>query len=360
MQKKIVYNFLFVFAIMVGIATSPVSYAQEQAEERAEAQAEEQTDDQVTVCDDTEVVETSEALEPHFSTTKTNLAKGCMMILPILDASGQPITCKSSDSSVIEVTAYDESEVEVEALKTGVATITATVDGVDISCTFAVTDPKLKKTYGFYQKNKSLKLSLTGLNAVSDPVYSSSDEKIATVTSAGKVSVKKIGSATISVVVDGKTLYYYLAVSTKTAVKAMRWGYNKVGKRQYSQARRMSKYYFDCSSFVYRCYRAAGKYLVCRARWAPVAATIGKYYVQKGRQIKTSKSTYDLSKLRPGDLICFGGSKAPRNGRYRRIYHIAIYIGNGKTMESSSTYNNVVIRDRGVIKKKYVPVIVRP
>ena len=67
-----------------------------------------------------------------------------------------------------------------------------------------------------------------------------------------------------------------------------------------------------------------------------------------------------MEKMRPGDLICFGGSKARRNGRYKRIYHIAIYIGNGKTMESSSTYNNVVIRDRGVFKKSEIPVVVRP
>ena len=92
---------------------------------------------------------------------------------------------------------------------------------------------------------------------------------------------------------------------------------------------------------------------------APVAADIGHYYVRKGKSIK-AKKTYSEKKMRPGDLICFGGSKARRNGRYKRIYHIAVYIGNGKTMESSSTYNNVVIRDRGVFKKSEIPVVVRP
>ena len=122
----------------------------------------------------------------------------------------------------------------------------------------------------------------------------------------------------------------------------------------------MSANYFDCSSFVYRSYRAAGKYLVRRTSWAPVAADIGHFYVKKGKQVKTSSKTYNWNKLRPGDLICFGGSSARRNGRYKRIYHIALYIGNGKTMESSSLYNNVVIRDREPLKKKDVPVIVRP
>ena len=77
-------------------------------------------------------------------------------------------------------------------------------------------------------------------------------------------------------------------------------------------------------------------------------------------KIIKAKKNYSEKKMRPGDLICFGGSKAKKNGRYKRIYHIAIYIGNGKTMESSSTYNNVVIRDRGVFKKSEIPVVVRP
>ena len=81
--------------------------------------------------------------------------------------------------------------------------------------------------------------------------------------------------------------------------------------------------------------------------------------MRKKKYVKAS-GVYNEKKLRPGDLVCFGGSQASRNGRYKRIYHIAMYIGNGKTMESSSTYNNVVIRDRGTLKKKDIPVVVRP
>ena len=216
-----------------------------------------------------------------------------------------------------------------------------------------------RKGLSFYQKKKKLAVKVTGLNAESRPVFRSSDVKVAVVTASGKVTTKKYGSAVISCEVDGKTVKYYLAVSTKTAVRAMRYGYKKIGKKKYSQARRMDKNYYDCSSFVYRTYRAVGRYLVCKTSWAPVAADIGHYYVRKGKSIK-AKKTYSEKKMRPGDLICFGGSKARRNGRYKRIYHIAVYIGNGKTMESSSTYNNVVIRDRGVFKKSEIPVVVRP
>lgn len=298
-------------------------------------------------------------LEPKFSLQRTNLAKGCQMTLALEDSSGNPVVYQTLDTSIVSLVSFDATRVTVKAKKVGKTTITGAVDGVQFQCEITVTDPVIKTSYGFYQKKKSLKVTVTGLNAASVPVYATSDPSVATVTKTGRVRTLKYGSTVISCQVDGKTLNYYLAVSTKKAVKAMRWGYKQVGKKKYSQARRMSKKYFDCSSFVYRSYRVAGKYLVRKTSWAPVAADIARYYVRKGKQIKAS-GTYNLKKLRPGDLICFGGSKAPRNGRYKRIYHIAIYIGNGKTMESSSTYNNVVIRDRGSFKKSSVPVVVRP
>lgn len=301
-----------------------------------------------------------EVLHPHFEQKKMNLAKGCTLTLPFLDAGGLSFSCQSSNASVLSVEYSDAAGVTVRAKEKGTAVLTATANGVSITCKIAVTDPKLNKEYGFYKKNNKIKLKLSGLNSDSKPVWSTENKKIGTVSSSGVVRAKKMGSTAICCDVDGKTLKFYLAVSTDKAVKAMRYGYKQLGKKKYSQARRMSKGYYDCSSFVYRTYRAAGKTLVRRTSWAPVAAEIGAYYVGRGKRIKPAGKTYSWDQLRPGDLICFGGSSAPRNGRYKRIYHIAIYIGNGKTMESSSTYNNVVIRDRDLFTKKDVPVIVRP
>lgn len=298
-------------------------------------------------------------LEVKFSISRCNLAKGCQTKLSVIGASGNPAVYKTMNSSLVSLVSFDATGVTIKAKKVGTTTITGIVDGVEIQCKVMVTDPTLKAVYGFYQKGKKLKVSVKGLNTYSKPVFSSSDPAVASVSRKGAVKTFKYGSSVISCQVDGKVLNYYLAVSTKTAVKAMRYGYTQVGRKKYSQARRMSRNYYDCSSFVYRVYRAVGRYLVRKTSWAPVAAEIGHYYVTKGKRIKASK-TYNPKKLRPGDLICFGGPKASRNGRYKRIYHIALYIGNGKTMESSSTYNNVVIRDRGLIKKSEVPVVVRP
>ena len=298
-------------------------------------------------------------MEPKFSVRKQNLAKGCKATLVVEDSSGNPVVYHTGDTSIVSLVSFNAAGVTIKAKKTGTTVITAAVDGVQFTCEIVVTNPKLKTTYGFYQKKKSLTVKVSGVNTASVKTYVSSNPTVAVVSRSGKVNTLKYGSTVISCTVDGKTLKYYLAVSTKTAVKAMRYGYKQRGKKKYSQARRMSKNYFDCSSFVYRSYRAAGKYLVRKTNCAPVAADIAHYYVRKGKQIKASK-TYNPQKLRPGDLVCFGGSGARRNGRYKRIYHIAMYIGNGKTIESSSTYNNVVIRHRGTLKKSEIPVVVRP
>ena len=163
-------------------------------------------------------------LEPHFENTKIAVAKGCERQMPFLDATGLSLVCTSSDSQVVSIQGTDETGVKISANKTGTATLTATAEGVSFSCEIIVTDPVIKTTYGFYQKKKSVSVKVTGTNSISDLQWSSSDKSVATVTSKGKVKTLKLGSAVISCVADGKVLEYYIAVGTKTSVKAMRGG----------------------------------------------------------------------------------------------------------------------------------------
>ena len=48
------------------------------------------------------------------------------------------------------------------------------------------------------------------------------------------------------------------------------------------------------------------------------------------------------SELLPGDLIFYGGKN---NGRYLGIYHVAIYAGNGMSVEAANTRTGVVYRN---------------
>ena len=58
--------------------------------------------------------------------------------------------------------------------------------------------------------------------------------------------------------------------------------------------------------------------------------------------------------LEPGDLIYYGGSD---NGRYLVIYHVVIYIGNGKALEALNTTYGVVYQ---TLRTKNVIMVCRP
>jgi cell wall-associated NlpC family hydrolase len=86
---------------------------------------------------------------------------------------------------------------------------------------------------------------------------------------------------------------------------------------------------YDCSSYIYRAYKDAGKTLGTSSSWAPTAADLAKWCNEKGYVLYTETQTVDVSKLRPGDLIFETGEN---NGRYKGIYHVDLYVGNGYTL----------------------------
>ena len=50
----------------------------------------------------------------------------------------------------------------------------------------------------------------------------------------------------------------------------------------------------------------------------------------------------NFSEMQPGDLIFFSYT---RNGRYKNISHVAIYVGNGKVVEAKNERYGVVYGD---------------
>lgn len=66
--------------------------------------------------------------------------------------------------------------------------------------------------------------------------------------------------------------------------------------------------------------------------YAPVAADEAKFCVSHKKKV-SKKARTKLNKLLPGDLFFFSGAS---NGRYKNIYHVAIYMG----QESASYYGS--------------------
>ena len=89
---------------------------------------------------------------------------------------------------------------------------------------------------------------------------------------------------------------------------------------------------FDCSSLVYRSYREIGIDI----------SNHGSYSAAEEARYADNNSFVAYGELQPGDLIFYGGSN---NGRYNGIYHVGMYVGNGKMVEARGKKYGVVYTD---------------
>lgn len=86
----------------------------------------------------------------------------------------------------------------------------------------------------------------------------------------------------------------------------------------------MRKDYVDCSSFVWKSYKPYGVNFGSKS-YAPTAADIAKWCGKKKKLLKLSTYNGKSDRLLPGDLI-FYRKRSGKNGRYKNIDHIAMYV----------------------------------
>lgn len=130
--------------------------------------------------------------------TKVTLAKGRTLTLrPVVTpfTSTQKITYKSSNKKVVTVT----SAGKIKAVAPGTAKVTVTSGSKKIVVTVNVAGLKLSKTSLTVKRNKTVTLKASRYG-ISDPVtFTSSNSRIATVTSGGKIKGIRKGTVTITV-----------------------------------------------------------------------------------------------------------------------------------------------------------------
>lgn len=119
-------------------------------------------------------------------------------------------------------------------------------------------------------------------------------------------------------------------ISDAKQKKAVEFALSKVGY-EYSQARRFSGTAFDCSSLAYCAWKAAGIDISYNDATTAAAEAEG-----------LEKKTVSQSDLKPGDLIFYSYT---RNGRYKNISHVGIYVGDGKMVEAMDDDHGVVFGD---------------
>ena len=105
----------------------------------------------------------------------------------------------------------------------------------------------------------------------------------------------------------------------------------RLGK-PYSQAKRDSGEYYDCSSLTYYAYKEAG--ITLSYHGSNTAASQGQLLSDRGCEVA-------YEDIQPGDLIFYSFT---RNGRYQNISHVAVYAGNGYLVDASSSKGCVVFR----------------
>lgn len=207
-----------------------------------------------------------------------------------------------------------------EGVSGGTAKLTITVDGKKLySKKITVYDPKLPElaVISVGQKSEAL-MNIKLPSKESSISYFSSDWDTVNVNkSLGRIKGAKEGRTEVKVVIDDfKFTVPVLVVSNKKIAKAANFGIQAIGT-PYSQEKRMKEGYFDCSSFVWRAYKAANVAIGGSSTYAPTAANMAKYMVEHKQEIK------DVTQIKPGDLIFNGGDD---NSRYRGIWHVSMIL----------------------------------
>lgn len=212
----------------------------------------------------------------------------------------------------------------------GKTTIIAKVDGKTLEHSLIITNPQLKSSSKLLAAGKKTRFPLQGISSKSKITYKSKKKSVATVNKSGIITGRSAGNTDIIATVDGVSLTFHVSVASKRALQACKTGYSIINSSTYSQARRMTRGYYDCSSLVFRAYGCDSSLLGGIPSWAPTAASMASHMASTGKVI--AWHGIDSSKLLPGDLI-FYRMRRGSNGRYRNIYHVSMYYGNGYRLE---------------------------
>ncbi|MBO5488617.1 MAG: C40 family peptidase [Eubacterium sp.] len=211
----------------------------------------------------------------------------------------------------------------ISSYSTGKTQLTITINGKVFKLNVTCYQLAINKYSLVLAKGKKATLKVKGYKG--KVKWKTTNKKLCTVSSTGVVKAKKkTGTAVVYYTVDGQRVGCAVSVVTPQMKKVVSTAYS-IAKGKYSQAKRMQKGYYDCSSLVWRAYQKAGKSLGNK-HYAPVAADIAKYLFCKKKRIKGGLSYTNIQKkkLRPGDLFFEGGAK---NGRYKGIYHVEMFTG---------------------------------
>ena len=161
-----------------------------------------------------------------------------------------------------------------------------------------------------------------------------------------------IGKGAGVTIVDAKIGNYSFGFRVEVAAKGMKKIIERadyiVNNWKYSQSKRMKDGFYDCSSLVWKGYKAYKDYQekLGSKTQAFCAADLFDYLKSKNQIVYMGYLGYDY--MKPGDLIFYGDYDSAVQystpGRTLNIYHVAMYAGNARVVEKGGqpiNYNNL-------------------
>ncbi len=249
----------------------------------------------------------------------------------------------SSNKKMVVQCSLNKNVLKISCNDSGTTDVTVTINGRPFVIHVKVVMVKISSNSLLLAQHKVKKLKVKGYSGKLK--WKSSRPAVASVNSEGKVRAKKQGNSVISAKLNGCKIGCVVSVVSKKKKKVISRAVHigKTGK--YSQAKRMKKGFYDCSSLVWRSYKAFGIHVASRS-YAPTAADMARWCAGRRRLLKGGYSRKNLNnlKINAGDLLFETGRK---NGRYLGIYHVEMFIGyvcygfdnNGKPMVAAKWAN---------------------
>lgn len=256
------------------------------------------------------------------------------------------ISLGSVKSEILQATIYS-TKIELMGIGEGNGVLKLNIDEKEILINYVVVNVSVQMPKNVINKKEKIKIIVNG-NLGITPKYTARNKKIASVSADGTITGKKAGVTYVDAKIGNLNQSYRVEVCAKGMDKIINRANYIVNKWKYSQAKRMKKGYYDCSSLVWKGYKAYKGYnkKLGSKYYANTAAGLFDYLREKKKIVYYGFTGID--NMKPGDLIFYGdydnAVKYSTPGRTLDIYHVSMYAGDGVVVEKGGktiNYNNI-------------------
>ena len=205
----------------------------------------------------------------------------------------------------------------------GKGNINFVINGKTFTVSVSLTKVKLQTTSLLLATKTTKQLNVT--NVKTGIKWKSTNSKVATVSPKGLIRAKNTGNTVITATIGNIKLGCVVSVVPEKIKNVVNRAIH-IGKTcKYSQAKRMSDGYYDCSSLVWKAYSKYGTTFDSKY-WAPTSQNEAKWCRNKKRVLTGGfryKKIQNMTFL-PGDLV-FKSKSATE--KYSTVYHVEMIAG---------------------------------